>query len=111
MSGDPVLKAIMLLVPQLSAEDRVALGRQLVGDIRRRAPINDIPDAVTAIVRSGCGDVASIVSRITVDRPKVGAKRVYNAIGYLVRRGEIERVRHGFYRPRPTAPATEQGEG
>ncbi len=109
--SDPILKAIMLLISHISEEDRVALGRRLVGDIQRRRPVDDIPDAVTAIVRSGCGDVASIISRITTNRPQVDPKRVYNAVNYLVRRGELERIAHGLYRARPTAPvSTATGE-
>lgn len=65
--------------------------------------LGELPDRIFALLMDGTprtvNEICGVVATDGVTR-----KQVYNGLGYLIRRREIERLGHARYRARPEVP-------
>lgn len=98
MRSEDVIQAIRLLLPHLSAGDRL----QLLREYSLAAPLPRSGKLLTAtkdFIETTCGKVtvAEINTAALGKVPDATKKQVANALGYLVRRDLITRHSRGLY--------------
>lgn len=59
---------------------------------------DSMPKAIRARLMRGIASMDDLREAARVAQPKARDKQIYNALGSLVRRGEIKRLPSGFYK-------------
>lgn len=97
-------KALASAVRTLIAEMPAAEQERLLDELRKRLRPISVPqagDVLETIVRlfpkKPEWTVERLRERVQQEGVEVNAKQVYNALGYLRRKGKIQRVGHGRY--------------
>lgn len=99
--------ALALDAPHGGADPTLRLARE--SRLGPGAHLGKLPDRLFSAMMDG--EPREVTDLIRLAEPEATRKQVYNALGYLARRGYVERLRYGTYRTLARVDGQQRGGG